>query len=590
MRAIFSLLSLGLGCAVIVGACGGGNKEGGFANDGGGNDGTSSSSGGSSGGSGSSSGSLVGDGAATEAGLTGDPTTCAEATTSHSYIGCDYWPTVTANNVWSTFDFAVVVANAGATAATITVTGPGNTNQPATVAPGQLTKIYLPWVSVLKGTDFDACTASKGLTSSVLARSAAYHLVASVPVTVYQFNALEYAPQGGPTGKNWGSCPGTVQACPISEGGNGSPIGCFSFSNDASLLLPSTAMTGNYRVTGHEGWGIATIGGYMTVTATQNNTTLNVKVSSTGQIAAGGGIPATAAGGTLTLSMGAGDVVELAGGSADASDLSGSLVQASAPVQVITGMPCLNVPDSAPACDHIEESNFPAETLGQDYVVAQPAGPGGNAVGHEVRIYGNFDGTMLTYSPAAPPNCPTTINAGQVAECGTPITNKCPDPNTGVPDASCGPGNIVTSDFEVKGTQAFAVATFSQGASLVDPSMQPPNQQGDPDESMVVATAQYRVKYVFLAPDDYETSYIVVVEPAGTSLTLDGQPESTAPTPVGSNGYGVARIKLGAGNGGAHVLTASNPVGLQVMGYGAYTSYTYPGGLDLKYISPPPAN
>jgi hypothetical protein len=31
-------------------------------------------------------------------------------------------------------------------------------------------------------------------------------------------------------------------------------------------------------------------------------------------------------------------------------------------------------------------------------------------------------------------------------------------------------------------------------------------------------------------------------------------------------------------------------VGLEVMGYGSYTSYTYPGGLDLKYISPPPAN
>ena len=48
------------------------------------------------------------------------------------------------------------------------------------------------------------------------------------------------------------------------------------------------------------------------------------------------------------------------------------------------------------------------------------------------------------------------------------------------------------------------------------------------------------------------------------------------------------RIQLGAGNSGAHVLVASNPVGLQVMGYGSYTSYTYPGGLDLKYIAPPP--
>ena len=49
-------------------------------------------------------------------------------------------------------------------------------------------------------------------------------------------------------------------------------------------------------------------------------------------------------------------------------------------------------------------------------------------------------------------------------------------------------------------------------------------------------------------------------------------------------------MKLGAGQNGAHVLNASNPVGLEVTGYGSYTDYTYPGGLDLKYIAPPPAN
>ena len=40
------------------------------------------------------------------------PTTCAQAAMTRSYVGCDYWPTVTTNPVWSIFDFAVVVANA----------------------------------------------------------------------------------------------------------------------------------------------------------------------------------------------------------------------------------------------------------------------------------------------------------------------------------------------------------------------------------------------------------------------------------------------------------------------------------------------
>jgi hypothetical protein len=72
-----------------------------------------------------------------------------------------------------------------------------------------------------------------------------------------------------------------------------------------------------------------------------------------------------------------------------------------------------------------------------------------------------------------------------------------------------------------------------------------------------------------------------------TTLTLDGNTVGIQPKPIGS-GYGVARILLGAGNGGAHLLTATAPVGIQVMGYGAYTSYQYPGGLNLDAIAPPP--
>jgi hypothetical protein len=63
---------------------------------------------------------------------------------------------------------------------------------------------------------------------------------------------------------------------------------------------------------------------------------------------------------------------------------------------------------------------------------------------------------------------------------------------------------------------------------------------------------------------------------------------TATPTPVGASGFGVMRVKLSTGQNGAHVLVASQPVGIQVMGYGSYTSYTYPGGLDLAQIAPPP--
>ena len=95
-----------------------------------------------------------------------------------------------------------------------------------------------------------------------------------------------------------------------------------------------------------------------------------------------------------------------------------------------------------------------------------------------VRIYGNFDGTTLSYIPSAPPGCPTTISAGQVVECG-----------------------VVNEDFEVKGTTRSPSASSRRAPRVVDPATQPPNQQGDPDESFAIAVEQYRTKYVFLAPD-----------------------------------------------------------------------------------------
>jgi hypothetical protein len=113
-------------------------------------------------------------------------------------------------------------------------------------------------------------------------------------------------------------------------------------------------------------------------------------------------------------------------------------------------------------------------------------------------------------------------------------------------------------------------------------------KKGDPSLSNAIAVAQYRSKYVFLAPDDYDVSYVDVVGPTGTQITLDGASVGGARSAVGSSGYELARVKLGAGNNGAHLLTSSAPVGIQVMGYGAQTSYQYPGGSDFISIAPIP--
>lgn len=509
----------------------------------------------SQGGSGGDGGGLVGSGGSGGKPVVEDPKTCAAAAEAKSYVGCDFWPTVVDNIVWEQFDYAVVVANAGEQEADVAVTRGGEMVATTKVAPNSLGTLYLPWVPELKGTDsFLACTPTSIKLQTVRAPGGAYHLTASVPVTVYQFNAIEYAAKGGPPGKDWSEC--SSLAC--------QSTGCFSFTNDASLLLPSTALTGNYRVTGMPRW-LDTEGEtafeyppYVAITGVVDGTMVNVKLSGTGSVAGGGGVASAGPGQTVSFTVNAGEVVELVGDKG--ADLSGSLVTASGPVQVIAGIACTNVPDDVDACDHLEESVFPAETLGKHYFVTVPTSHHGAPVGHVVRIYGNFDGTKLTY-PGNDPGGPALVNAGDVVDLG-----------------------VVDQDFEIVGDQAFAVASFQVGANMIDPGLPTNQQKGDPAMSLMTSLEQFRTKYVFLAPSDYDVSFIDVVQPVGAELTLDGVKVAADVVPL-SSGYGVARIQLGPGNAGAHVLTSTEPVGLQVIGYGTYTSYQYPGGLNLSEIA-----
>ena len=128
------------------------------------------------------------------------------------------------------------------------------------------------------------------------------------------------------------------------------------------------------------------------------------------------------------------------------------------------------------------------------------------------------------------------------------------------------------------------VATFQLGGSLVDPT----GGLGDPSQSLFASVEQYRVKYVFLSPDDYSQNWMDIVMPSGTDLWLDGMMIQPANPETIADGYEVARIGLTEVNGGAHTLEATHPVGVQVLGYGEYTSYQYPGGLNLALIAPPP--
>jgi len=429
----------------------------------------------------------------------------------------------------------------------------------------------------LKGEEFARSDINTGARKkpSVFSPGGGYHLVSSVPVTVWQFSPLDYQQPAA-------NCPGIPSNATV----------CLSVSNDASLLLPTTAMTGNYRLFGRsarlEGGGElwTSSQGAFAITATANDTVVKVQLTAqrkaevgTGAkigaatLAAGTGVTAAMPGETVSYTMQAGDVVELTGTWAPYEpephgDLSGSVLNANHPVQVIALNPLLSgVPTAADGYpDHIEETVLPAEVIGNSYVVAAPTGPDAGVPGHMVRFYGNVDGTTLSYPDGAPAGAPTTLAAGEVQEIG-PITDA----------------------FVVNSDKPFAIASIMLGATKQDPNSALDIRRGDPSLTMEVTPQQFRKQYSFLAPPSYLQNYADILLPMGVTATLDGKPLTGAPKPIGSGAWSIIREPLMAGDkNGAHRLEATGKVGLQVMGFGLATSYYYPGGLDLTLISVPP--
>lgn len=573
-----------IGVVVLAASCAKVNNKPGVPSGSGG-----SGSGGAGPGSGGSSGSS-GTGGSGPGPSTMEITTCAEAAAARSYVGCEFWPTITANPVWVDFDPAVIIANSGKMPANVTIDGPAGFHKDVTIAAGALETVLLAWVAELKGPEFSKVNTSGGrLNYSVRVNGGAFHVKSSAPVTAWQFNPLQYK----------------KDACP-SRAASG---GCLSASVDASLLLPVTAMTGNYRVFAYssknEGVDWGSVPGGMAITATANNTTVKVQLGPRCGVqlypstdlgicvsaSMTGDIPAKNAGEIYELQMNAGDVVQLVGGWAKDpqtrnADISGSVLNANRPVQVISFNAIAQMPDfSVVNADHMEETVLPSEVIGKKYIVVPPTTPNGNAVGHVVRIYGNVDNTVLTYPEGKPAGAPDMISAGDVVQ--------IPPLPPGLPAAECirFAGNCMLAEpFVVQGDQPFAVMSFMVGGTLQMPGTDATNSKGDPSMTMQVTPEQFRKQYTFLAPTDYVDNFADILVPRGAAVTLDGMPLATPPTAIGSGAWGFVRARLGAGNGGVHTISTEAPegLGLQVAGFGFATSYYYPGGLNLNLISPPP--
>jgi len=427
---------------------------------------------------------------------------CSLSSLGHSYIGCDYYPTITNNELLTApADFAVTVANTGLVTANVLVTRGGATVTTTVVASNDIAVLRLPWIYELKSA------------RTLLLSGGAYRVRSDQPVTVYQYNPLDYVAGGQ-----------------------------YTYTNDASLLLPTNTWGTDFFISADNNW----IGypGFYAITAQQDGTTIVTTPSATGWATTPGyGIGGN---GTGSAALNAGDVLHVA----DAGgDLTGTRITSNKPIQVIGGHTCTNVPDGITACDHMEESMPPLSAVGTTYLVTSPLINASTTKAMLVRIIATEAGTLLTYDPPVGGAPSSLANVGDWVE---------------LPQSA--------QDYLLTADKKVLIAQYMLG-------LEAGGGTGDPAMTLAVPIQQYRSSYLFHAPTNYEANYVNITAPTGSTVDLDGLAVSNF-VAIGSSGYSVAKVLLN--NIGNHSVTGNQGAGIEVYGYGQWTSYWYPGGLDLN--------
>ncbi len=468
---------------------------------------------------------------------------CAQAEGTNSYLGCRFLAVATANVLAADFDhdFAVVVGNPSrTTAADVSIRRGGSLVASGSVPPQSTEAFELAMVPALQ--DYSASSRVAG---------AAYEVATTLPVAAYQYNPLHF--QAG------------------SE---------YSFTNDASLLLPEHVLSGNYRVTSMPTLGLGEfpgqaefVPGFLAVAATEDGTLVELRSTA---FTLAGSFGELAPGESTVVSLDRGDVLQVfslapaASANADVcaelggtlssngvhqscrlgadGDLTGSVIAADKDVAVWSGHVCSFVPFDRWACDHLEEGMFPVETWGRRFVLTAPMRPeGGDVAPTLYRVLADEDGTELTFSGGV--HADVALDAGGLLEF------------------------TAYQDFVLDSSRRVSVSQALLGQNALSSSA------GDPALGSGVPQAQWRDEYDFLVPETYTSNYVNLVAPRETRVYLDGT-ELTGWEPVPDSDQAVLRWSL---EPGSHRLESVGDVGfgLTSYGYAVYTSYLYPGGMNF---------
>jgi hypothetical protein len=523
---------------------------------------------------------------------------CKLAETHQSYMGCEFYAVDLDNaaiddrNDAASQQFAVVVTNPHSVPIDVKVeineaafgaAAEPREIQTVVVPPGALEVFKLPKREVDGSSD-------TGLDdgSHTAVTSNAFRVESSHPIIAYQFNPLE-----------------NVNV----------------FSNDASLLLPTSAIDRNYTVVG---WP-QTIGdsdnpdedfdptsadedlrAFLTIVGTAVATRVEIDYGQQVKKVLGAGpVPESGPGDKFSIEIGPFDVVNLETEGFNA-DFTGTRITASERVTVFVGSEASDVPPfgtyaTRQCCaDHLEEQLFPDATLGFHFNIARmPSRTAALAAAA-------FDDDPLDVAVV---NEPEWVKIVAVGPGMTRITTSLPPPEDSF-ELSEREDTLIQAnqDFVLDADKRIAVlqAMGSQGVTGI-PRQFP---GGDPAIIAVPPIEQYRRDYIFLTPDQYAFDFLVITADARAEILLDGAPLpddcSVSPAdglerkpgdpepesviyrcqlgfPKVTNGTN-SQVFDGDQRDGAHTLVSTHEVGIVVWGFDRFVSYAYAGGLNLQRI------
>jgi hypothetical protein len=521
---------------------------------------------------------------------------CAQAGATRSYLGCDYFATELPNSAMDPSGGTTPEAPVGVVIANPSTDHPvhlraiGPDGQPAHLVASQL--IHIPVIPGVQINERPRTVASE-------VRDAQGHVTAP---NLAQANPVEIPPGGTATFllPHIGQMPydsgvrrtgfrfrtdGPVAAYQFG------PYCCnYSFSNDASLLFPTTALGTSYRFLGVPSWvnpgdlSNTASPGAIAIVGTADATDVSITLPHGANIARDTTRRLRVNGNQVSATIGTGEVLLIQSGSPAGfgqapPDLSGADISSTQPVAVFSTHMCSFYPWDQDACDHLEEQLFPTGTWGTTFSLVPPVrrNAGRESTEHIYwKIIAERPGTQVHLSlpyaqldPQAPgypgvPDCRSmlgqdgqtiTLNGAGYCEFGT------------------------RAPVQIQGDGRLMVMGLISGQSSTGLNY-PGAHAGDPSIYLVPPDLQYRDDYAFLAPDTYANVYLTVVADADTQLLLDGAP---VPLMDAAGVPGGARVfKHVSITAGPHRVTGSKPFGILVFAFDDWVSYAFTGGLNLQ--------